>query len=76
MDECNTTEHQTKYTQTLQRIMYFGEAKYFKLTGCMAQCNYYYYSTKQVYLSFIWFIFWTILIIIYYTSRLFSNERK
>ena len=29
--------------------MYFGEARYFNITRCMAPCNYYYYSTKQVY---------------------------
>ena len=51
MNNCNTTEHLTKYMQTMGGMMYFGEARYFNVTGCRAPCNYYYYSTKQVLFS-------------------------
>ena len=51
MEECSTIEHLTKYTETLQRMMYFGERRYYNMTKCRAPCNYYYYSTKQVHIK-------------------------
>ena len=50
MEGCSTIEHLTKYAQTIERMMYFGERRYYNMTKCPAPCNYYYYSMKQVHI--------------------------
>ena len=46
--KCSTTEHLNEYTKTLEKIKYFGEARYYNMTKCIAECTYYHYTTKQV----------------------------